>query len=105
MCNKKITKKKNPVISRKCCVFWVFLQMRWNVKGGKQDFSNKEIVLNAASVLIFQGNIENKFQKYTIPWFQLLHTHTYIIGHYSPSVRIIDLVSHTTYIVCVNCYT
>ena len=26
----------------------------------------------------------------------------YIIGHYNPSVRIIDLVSHTTYIVCVN---
>ena len=23
--------------------------------------------------------------------------HTYIIGHYNPSVRIIDLVSHTTY--------
>ena len=30
--------------------------------------------------------------------------HTYIIGHYNPSVRIIDLVSHTTYIVCVNFY-
>ena len=28
--------------------------------------------------------------------------HTYIIGHYNPSVRIIDLVSHTTYAVCVN---
>ena len=27
--------------------------------------------------------------------------HTYIIGHYNPSVRIIDLVSHTIYIVCV----
>ena len=24
------------------------------------------------------------------------------MGHYNPSVRIIDLVSHTTYIVCVN---
>ena len=30
------------------------------------------------------------------------HIHTYIIGHYNPSVRIIDLVSHTTYVVCVN---
>ena len=29
----------------------------------------------------------------------LLH---YTIGHYNPSVRIIDLVSHTTYDVCVN---
>ena len=27
---------------------------------------------------------------------------TYIIGHYNPSVRIIDLVSHTIYVVCVN---
>ena len=32
-----------------------------------------------------------------------MHTYiiTYIIGHYNPSVRIIDLVSHTTYVVCV----
>ena len=28
--------------------------------------------------------------------------HTYIIGHYNPSVKIIDLVSHITYVVCVN---
>ena len=27
---------------------------------------------------------------------------TYIIGHYNPSVRIIDLVSHTNYVVCGN---
>ena len=27
---------------------------------------------------------------------------TYIIGHYNPSVGIIDLVSHTSYVVCVN---
>ena len=25
-------------------------------------------------------------------------THIYVIGHYNPSVRIIDLVSHTTYV-------
>ena len=30
------------------------------------------------------------------------YIHTYIIGHYNPSVRIIDLVSDTTYVVCVN---
>ena len=30
------------------------------------------------------------------------YEYTYIIGHYNPSVRIIDLVSHTTYVVCVN---
>ena len=28
--------------------------------------------------------------------------HTHIIDHYNPSVRIIDLVSHNTYVVCVN---
>ena len=27
--------------------------------------------------------------------------YTYIIGHYNPSVWIIDIVSHTTYVVCV----
>ena len=32
----------------------------------------------------------------------LLVKHAYIIGHYNPSVRIIELVSHTTYVVCVN---
>ena len=30
-----------------------------------------------------------------------LHTYTYAIGHYKPSVRFMDLVSHTTYVVCV----
>ena len=28
--------------------------------------------------------------------------HTYIFRHYNPSVRIIDIVSRTTYVVCVN---
>ena len=32
----------------------------------------------------------------------LLYIHTYIISHYNLSVRIIVLVSHTTYVVCVN---
>ena len=34
--------------------------------------------------------------------FVLTCIHTYIIGHYNLSVGIIDLISHTTYIVCVN---
>ena len=37
----------------------------------------------------------------TIPLACSETIHTYIIGHYNPSVRIIDLVSHTTYVVCV----
>ena len=36
-------------------------------------------------------------------WNLLLLRNTYIIiGHYNPSVRIIDLVSHTTYVVYAN---
>ena len=31
-----------------------------------------------------------------------LKEHTYIFGRYNPSVRVIDLVSHTDYVVCVN---
>ena len=31
----------------------------------------------------------------------ILYIHTYITGHYNPSVCIIDLVSHTTYDLCV----
>ena len=33
------------------------------------------------------------------------YIHTYIIGHYNPSVRIFGLVSHTTHVVCVKFYT
>ena len=45
--------------------------------------------------------------KHIIDCVQLYFTNTYmyIIGHYNPSARIIDLVSHTTYVVCVNFYT
>ena len=30
------------------------------------------------------------------------YTNKYIIGQYNPSVRVIDLASYTTYVVCVN---
>ena len=33
--------------------------------------------------------------------FSYIHSYTYIIGHYNPSVRIIDLDSHFTDVVCV----
>ena len=32
----------------------------------------------------------------------MYNCYIYIIGHYNSKVRIIDLVSHTTYVVCVN---
>ena len=38
--------------------------------------------------------------KITIKTYKNKHTH--IIGHYNSAVGIIDLVSHTTYIMCIN---
>ena len=39
------------------------------------------------------------WKKWKNRYFLIIHP--YIIGHYNPSVRIINLVSHTTYVVCV----
>ena len=64
-----------PLFSKKVMHFVVFLQMRCNGKGVKQDSSNKVIVPNATSVLIFQYKNARKtdFKKYyTIGQFQLL---------------------------------
>ena len=41
-------------------------------------------------------------QEYSRPIKSKISRLTYIIGYYNPSVRIIDLVSHTIYVVCVN---
>ena len=51
-----------------------FSQIKWNVKGVKQDFSNKVIILNVTSILIFQYKYDRKtsFKKYIIGIFQLL---------------------------------
>ena len=35
-------------------------------------------------------------------WIHTYIHYIYIIGHYNPSARIIELVSHTTYVMCVN---
>ena len=69
----------------------------------KVNFSNKIL------------NFFNNLNDFVIARFELIddsnlnrwktvitYIHTYIIGHYNPSVRIIDLVSHTTYVVCFN---
>ena len=43
------------------------------------------------------------YDDFTISYSQLLLIAiTYIIRHYNPSVRIIDVVSHFTHVVCVN---
>ena len=66
----KKLQKKMPLFSKIVVHFEFFLQMRWNVKGGKQDFSNKVIVLNATSVVILQYKQcqENKFQNILYNW-------------------------------------
>ena len=55
---------------------FAFFTNEMEYERGKEGFSNKAIVLKA--------------------------THIYIIGHCNPSVRFIGLVSHTTYVACVN---
>ena len=39
---------------------------------------------------------------HTISFMRPCATYTYIIARYNSSARIIDLASHTTYVVCVN---
>ena len=39
---------------------------------------------------------------YNLCWCIHTYIHTYIIGHYNPSVRVIDLVPHTTYALYFN---
>ena len=45
------------------------------------------------------GNLKERVfvleTKFTLKFSVNTRIHTYIIGHYNPSVRIIDLVSHT----------
>ena len=60
----------------KYVVHFGFLTYEMECERGKQDFSNKEIVLNSTSVLIFQYKNSRKtsFKKYyTIGLFQLVH--------------------------------
>ena len=77
-------------------------------------FGKSDPAFDLQADIIFSGNgraKSNKFLDYIKSIvigcnlrINTLHgsTHTYIIGHYNPSVRIIDLVSHTIYVVCVN---
>ena len=55
-------------------------------------------------ITFFWKILKKKTTEYFLKFLFLFEStiHTYIIGHYNPSVRIIDLVSYTTYVVCVN---
>ena len=59
----------------------------WSLEPFSQDYNLK------------LSNYLSAGREYILPW--LCHI-TYIIGYCNPSVRIIDLVSHITYVVCVN---
>ena len=64
--------------------------------------------INSLVVYPQKQNLKHYSAKLKQSYIQFQYIHfcsmscTYIIGHYNPSVRIIDLVSHTTYVVCVN---
>ena len=60
-------------------------------------FEGKKSV-NIAILWSRSGCMERKLSEHIL-W---TYIHTYIIDHYNPSDRIIDLVSYTTYVVCVN---
>ena len=89
-----------------CCLFYchlvflfnslhiIFISCRfiaWNL--------NLLSITNWMELFIFLILCINKIFLKIIGYFYI---HTYIIDHYNPSVRIIDLVSHNTYVVCVN---
>ena len=48
-------------------------------------------------ILLLNNSYENNKQIFVVNTLR-----TYVIGHYNPSVSIIELVSHTTYLACVN---
>ena len=63
---------------------------------------------NFSLVLWYKSGISQKTQE-TLEFLEIIYLglnntvlHTYLISHYNLSFRIIDLVSHTTYVVCVN---
>ena len=60
------------------------------------------VILGMSGSTVFKFNYSDSFVRcneyeYNVD-IELIH----LIGHYNPSVRIIDPVSHTTYVVCVN---
>ena len=62
-----------------------------HIKGKK--YSKRRLLFTLLTFFIFYIN-------FTI--YIIFIIHSYIIDHYYPSIKIIDLVSNTTYVVCVN---
>ena len=59
------------------------------------------LMCNKLRVSQLEVNLSLTNLKIFFIFHQNYHGHIYIIGHYKPSVRIIVLVSNTTYVVCV----
>ena len=77
-------------------LFWVWGWTMSYISEVSNDYYKRWVALNHTHNLWYS----DAFTLILISWNP--STYTYIIGHYNPSVRIIDLVSHTTYVVCVN---
>ena len=61
------------------------------------------LVRNWPKISLFRHHLDWSLQKYlNDAKIYFFCSHTYIIGHYNLSVRIIDLASHATYVVCFN---
>ena len=94
----------------------------WSSKPRNPSYINKNLFPDKAAIshaIVFKGSIN--FMVYDVRpayfilnhlhrlipqpevhWSFLYNIHTYILGSLQPLIRIIDLVSHTTYVVCVN---
>ena len=66
----------------------------------EEDISNIWFQQDGARFYTAEADVDfGKKKKKSSFWSYI---YTYIIGHYNPSVRIIDLVSKTTNVVCIN---
>ena len=74
------------------------LQLRNNICFLKLISLSRLCMRPTSSLRSFRRKLKRKLKK---KYFFRRLSDTNIIGHYNPSVRIIDLVSHTTYVVCV----
>ena len=105
--------KKFWFISRPCLadsvlVYWTLAQAS-NPISNKRKYEKKIWRLPFTRLLTKSLRVNKKkfliscSLESTSNWYiTLTCIHTYIIGHYNPSVRIIDPVSHTIYVACVN---
>ena len=86
-----------PDLSAKVMKIWPF----------RSCFIQRSRVVDSSTILhstYIQSHHQQLFEAIKNLIFNISHTciHTYIVCYYNSSVRIMDLVCHTTYVVCVN---